>query len=231
MDFNQCKLTKNEWNSIEIPITTNEKYVCDLIIRGFNNVNITLNRNISLISFLKIKPTNSLDNYVYYKYLQNDMTIIVNNYKIDYFNTIPKDNLKIKKADEIRFNNTDKQLSQNKNDIIEFVAIHIIDKLYKNYTKGRTKWVYYYYTLANFLTFNFVNFNSNLKNNINTIIERLSDEVDYTDMISRGVELIENNAYLFKYSDDKLYDHQKELFTFCKDKRPKLIQYIAPTGT
>ena len=59
MDFNQCKLTKNEWNSIEIPITTNEKYVCELIIRGFNNVNITLNRNISLISFLKIKPTNN----------------------------------------------------------------------------------------------------------------------------------------------------------------------------
>lgn len=231
MDFNQCKLTKNEWNSIEIPISTSEKYVCELIIRGFNNVNITVNRNVSLISFLKITPTDSLDNYVYCKYLQNDMSLIASNYNIDYFKTVPKDNLKIKKADEIRFNNTDKQLSQNKNDIVEFVVIHIIDKLYKNYTKKKRKWVYYYYTLAKLVTFNFVNFNVNLKNNIKIIIDRLGKDVNYTDMITRGVELIENNAYLFKYSDDKLYDHQKELFTYCKNKRPKLIQYIAPTGT
>ena len=231
MDFNQCKLTKNEWNSIEIPITTSEKYVCELIIRGFSNVNITLNRNVSLISFLKISPNDTLDNYVYYKYLQNDMSLIASNYNIGYFKTVPKDNLKIKKADEIRFNNTDKQLSQNKNDIVEFVVIHIIDKLYKNYTKKKSKWVYYYYTLAKLVTFNFVNFNVNLKNNIKSIIERFDKEVNYVDMITRGVELIENNAYLFKYSDDKLYDHQKELFTYCKDKRPKLIQYIAPTGT
>ena len=95
MDFNQCKLTKNEWNSIEIPISTSEKYVCELIIRGFNNVNITVNRNVSLISFLKITPTDSLDNYVYCKYLQNDMSLIASNYNIDYFKTVPKDNLKI----------------------------------------------------------------------------------------------------------------------------------------
>ena len=159
------------------------------------------------------------------------MSLIESNYNIDYFKTVPKDNLKIKKADEIRFNNTDKQLSQNKNDIVEFVVIHIIDKLYRNYTKKKRKWVYYYYTLAKLVTFNFVNFNANLKNNIKIIVDRLGKDVNYTDMISRGVELIENNAYLFKYSDDKLYDHQKELFTYCKDKRPKLIQYIAPTGT
>ena len=44
-------------------------------------------------------------------------------------------------------------------------------------------------------------------------------------------------AYLFegtlisKYPDMQLYEHQKQLFSVCKRKGPKLILYIAPTGT
>ena len=29
----------------------------------------------------------------------------------------------------------------------------------------------------------------------------------------------------------KLYEHQKQLFTICKNPKPKLVLYIAPTGT
>ena len=34
-----------------------------------------------------------------------------------------------------------------------------------------------------------------------------------------------------KHADITLYTHQKELFTICKRPNPKLILYIAPTGT
>ena len=43
--------------------------------------------------------------------------------------------------------------------------------------------------------------------------------------------MIENNEYLSKYSDIELYSHQKRLFTLTKVPSPKLILYIAPTGT
>tara|TARA_R110002074_G_scaffold198970_5_gene366705 strand:+ start:5703 stop:8084 length:2382 start_codon:yes stop_codon:yes gene_type:complete len=231
MDFNQCKLTKTEWNSIEIPLSEKDKYINNLIIGGFNNVNISLNKSISLISFLKITSTEILDDYVYCKYLQADITNIAKQYGIDYLTTIKNSDITIKKADAIRFNNTDKQLAQQKNDIIEFVIIRLISKLYKHHSKKEKKWVFYYYTLSKMITFNFLGFNNNLKKNTTIILEHLRSDIDYTEVIRRGTEIIENNTYLFQYSDDKLYDHQKELFTYCKDPKPKLIQYIAPTGT
>ena len=231
MDFNQCKLTKTEWNSIEIPLSEKDKYINNLIIGGFNNVNISLNKSISLISFLKITSTEMLDDYVYCKYLQNDIANIAKQYGIDYLIAIKNSDIAIKKADAIRFNNTDKQLAQHKNDIIEFVIIRLISKLYKHHSKKEKKWVFYYYTLSKMITFNFLGFNNNLKKNTIIILDNLRSDIDYTEVITRGTEIIENNAYLFQYSDDKLYDHQKELFTYCKDPKPKLIQYIAPTGT
>ena len=50
-------------------------------------------------------------------------------------------------------------------------------------------------------------------------------------LIECGYDLIERNTHLLKYADDVLYDHQKRLFTICKQPNPKLILYIAPTGT
>ena len=112
MDFNQCKLTKTEWNSIEIPLSDKDKYINNLIIRGFKDINISLNKSISLISFLKITSTEVLDDYVYSKYLQNDIANITKQYGLQYLKTIKNSDISIKKADAIRFNNTDKQMSQ-----------------------------------------------------------------------------------------------------------------------
>ena len=39
------------------------------------------------------------------------------------------------------------------------------------------------------------------------------------------------NSNLLKYSDLTLYEHQKEIYTAVKSISPKLILYIAPTGT
>ena len=40
MDLNQRKLTKSEWESIEIPVPNDEKDVLKLIMDGYNDVNI-----------------------------------------------------------------------------------------------------------------------------------------------------------------------------------------------
>ena len=50
-------------------------------------------------------------------------------------------------------------------------------------------------------------------------------------LLTMGQSLIEKNDYLLKYADETLYDHQKQLFTICKQPQSKLVLYIAPTGT
>ena len=55
-----------------------------------------------------------------------------------------------------------------------------------------------------------------------------------SEVITNAYEFIERNKYLLKYEDRMLFSHQKQLFTICKPTEngvPKLILYIAPTGT
>jgi hypothetical protein len=50
-------------------------------------------------------------------------------------------------------------------------------------------------------------------------------------VIENAVDLIEKNTSLLKYTDMTLYEHQKDIFTACKNPNPKLLLYMAPTGT
>ena len=231
MDFNQNKLTKTEWNSIEKPISEQEKYVCNLIANGFNNVNISVNKSLSLMAYLKVSYSENLDKYIYNKYLQDDLLSIYNNFNETKMVKNTKNNIIVKKADLIRFNNTEKLLNQNKNDIIEFIVMDLINKLYKNKNKNDKKWLYYYYTISRLIKYNIVLFNNIFKKEVQTILNNLEKIVNLLEVIEMGVEIIEKNQFIFKYCDNKLYDHQKELFSYCKYPNPKLIQYIAPTGT
>ena len=232
MNFNQNKLTKTEWNSIEIPINDKEKSICKLISSGFNNVNISINNSQSLMAYLKISYSETLDNYIYNKYIQDDLIAIYKKFNKAHYTKKNNNNISIKKADTIRFNNTDKLLSQNKNDIIEFVIMDMVYKLFKYEKKKDTKkWLFYYYTISKIIKFNIHLFNNIFKNELQNILNNLKETINLTEIIGFGVEIIEKNKFIYKYCDDKLYDHQKELFTYCKYPNPKLIQYIAPTGT
>tara|TARA_Y100000589_G_scaffold332018_1_gene388614 strand:+ start:1945 stop:4335 length:2391 start_codon:yes stop_codon:yes gene_type:complete len=232
MNFNQNKLTKTEWNSIEIPINDKEKSICKLISSGFNNVNISINNSQSLMAYLKISYSETLDSYIYNKYIQDDLIAIYKKFNKVHYTKKNNNNISIKKADTIRFNNTDKLLSQNKNDIIEFVIMDMVYKLFKYEKKKDTKkWLFYYYTISKIIKFNIHLFNNIFKNELQNILNNLKETINLTEIIGFGVEIIEKNKFIYKYCDDKLYDHQKELFTYCKYPNPKLIQYIAPTGT
>ena len=44
-------------------------------------------------------------------------------------------------------------------------------------------------------------------------------------------KIIEKNTNLLKFSDLILYEHQKEIYNVVRSPKPKLILYIAPTGT
>ena len=68
MDLQQLKLSKSEWQSIEVPVSDAEKNILLLITRGYNNVNIMYNANSSLLSYLKIEHSDIMEDYLYNKF-------------------------------------------------------------------------------------------------------------------------------------------------------------------
>ena len=54
MDLKQRKLNKSEWESIEIPVSKSELDVLKMIVAGYHDVNIKINKNHSIFKFLKI---------------------------------------------------------------------------------------------------------------------------------------------------------------------------------
>jgi hypothetical protein len=55
MDLTQNKLTRTEWDSIEVPVSDSEKDILRMIIDGFTNQDIVKNKTMSLFSFTKIE--------------------------------------------------------------------------------------------------------------------------------------------------------------------------------
>jgi hypothetical protein len=70
MDLNQSKLTKDEWNSIETPVSNDEKQILKLISDGFGDVNVKYNNNLSLLSIVKIEFTDEIEAYLYVNYFE-----------------------------------------------------------------------------------------------------------------------------------------------------------------
>jgi hypothetical protein len=85
--------------------------------------------------------------------------------------------------------------------------------------------------LTQVLRFNVSNLNKNLESYIKHILKYYSKSLKKKDFIKNCSEYIETNKNLSKYRDINLYEHQKQVLTFCKKLGPKLILYKAPTGT
>jgi hypothetical protein len=63
------------------------------------------------------------------------------------------------------------------------------------------------------------------------LIDLFEEDVNMALIIEYADEFIEKNKSLLKYGDMCLYEHQKEIITICKNPNPKLVLYMAPTGT
>ena len=64
LDLTQSKLSREEWNSIEVPLPEDEKNIIKLICNGYHDVCICKNNTLSLIVILRI-PVNSSTLIIY----------------------------------------------------------------------------------------------------------------------------------------------------------------------
>ena len=67
MDLTQKKLSKAEWEAIEVPLPSQEKEILELVKMGYDNVNIKQNNALSLLMFMKIIKNFEL----YHRYFYN----------------------------------------------------------------------------------------------------------------------------------------------------------------
>ena len=234
MDLNQRKLNRSEWNSIEIPVSNTEIEVLKLIIAGYADVNIKMNCNNSIFTFLKIEFSEKMEDYLYNKYLRErgdkieaEFIKLNNSYKLIKLDSKEK----INTADKIRLERYD-ETALKKNDIYEYLLLTHMEQIIYNFKNKNTKQLHYhYYTLYKLIGNNIARLNRHVILLTNKILAFFGEQINISVIIENAVEFIEKNENLLKYGDMVLYKHQKEIFTACKRPNPKLILYMAPTGT
>jgi hypothetical protein len=237
MDLRQSKLSKSEWESIEISVSQNEIEILQLIKEGFHNVNVRHNHNKSLFTYLKIDPSPEMEAYLYKTFFEPKVEEMNKRFKLykqdkdkNPLHVEINSKLTIKKADKIRLESSSRQVI-DKNHVFEFVLIDYIEKLYENKLINKNEWNKYYFTLFKLRNVSIVKLNSIVMSIIDKILKLYEDDISINNIIYNSANYIEHNYDLLKYNDITLYQHQKDIFTAVKGNRPKLILYIAPTGT
>ena len=233
----QTKLTRAEWDSIEVPVQEDEKTVLRLIMDGYQDIDTKYNKTMSLFSFTKIEMTPENERFLYNKYFETVIKEMISKYG-DALGIIVepgKDSTlkKMKSMDAIRLQNLDTNIQKAKEIIYEFLLLDFTKELCSNFKQRNTKYAFYLYTLIQLKKNSIRNINSFVLSFVNSILEKVNAKTDLCFITERAYEFIEQNPNLLKYQDKELFGHQKELFSIFKNDHaaPKLVLYIAPTGT
>ena len=261
MDLTQSKLSRTEWNSIEVPVSQSEKEILKLIDDGFNNVNIKYNSNQSLLSIIKIDKNEEIEAFLYTKYFEEKFKKIKTQYessnrgvKLDFeIPSISQKTLKkLKKADIIRLDCVDATIQKYREKILEFVQLDLVEsmmaaapcdkmKIDKSKEKNeKTKnqnikkdTIFAAYSLIQIKKASITNKNKYVATLADNFVNHILKNAETKDFVYKSPEIIEKNMDVLKYADKELFSHQKQLFSIVKNQKtsPKLILYTAPTGT
>jgi len=240
MDLTQTKLTKEEWENIEIPVSPDEKHILRIIIDGYNDVNIKSNENMSLFSFAKIEMTPENENFLYQKYFSEWIQTILTKYgaglgiKLTSAESMDGASIKkIKSADNIRIMNIDANIKQNVELVFEYTLISLCEKLLKHLQKRENRYAFYLYTLIHVRKQSIAHLNVHVCEFVDKLVAISSKYTEPSNIMENAYEFIEKNKYLLRYEDKALFNHQKQLFSIFKSENqcPRLVLYTAPTGT
>ena len=228
MDLTQQKLTKSEWNFLEVPVNSQEAKILKLIYNGYDNTTYTNNESNSLLGWMKIgTDEDQFHLYIYQENFEKIIKKIVKKYDIQFAMQKDKSSKKkLKKQDLIRISNSSKKMEEIKDTIYEFILLENAKMFFKKKLCSKR-----YYTLTQLIRNNVSYINHYVLQFVDWIIEEYKDKIDKTALIVNAYEYIEKNTEVFKYTDMKLYDHQARLFESIKREGSKLILYQAPTGT
>jgi hypothetical protein len=235
----QTKLSRSEWENIEIPVSEEEKDILRMILDGYADINIKHNKKMSIFSFTKIEPNTENERFLYNKYFDPIIQQMIKQHgsnfsEIDWSTLKPDTNLKkMKTVDTLRLQNLDANIQRSREQIFEFLLLDFTEQLCKYYGKQKTKYAFYLYTLIQLKKNSIRSINQYVLGFVDKVINYANQHTNLCEIIEQAYEFIERNKYLLAYQDKELFPHQKELFTIFKNNYacPKLVLYIAPTGT
>jgi len=254
MDLTQNKLSRSEWETIEVPVSENEKQILTMIKQGYHDVNIRSNETQSMFSFVKIEQTVEIEFFLYKNYFEKHVLSMITKYgkgtPLEQYLTMssvlsinPGGELKtLKSADSIRIQNLDNNIQLNKTHIFEYLLLDLCKDLLKNISNKKQKYAFYLYTLLQLKKSSIKYINKHVLSVLDITIKYANELTKTSEIITNAYEFIERNPYLLKYEDKTLFPHQKDLFTIFRKPMssnqeepiqiiPKLILYTAPTGT
>jgi hypothetical protein len=244
MDLTQCKLTRTEWDNIEIPVSAEEQEILSLIMEGFHDLNITKNKTMSLFSFIKMEKTKENEYFLYDKYFAPIIQKTLKKYPIGadagLETSVTKMGSmgggvlkKMKSIDLLRIKNLETNIENNRKIVYEFLILDFCHELCKYLSKNNTKYAYYLYTLVQLSKASITNINSYVVQYVTHLTQYANSKTDLTRIIERAYVFIEQNPYLLEYEDRTLFSHQKQLFSIFREGTsiPRLVLYTAPTGT
>jgi hypothetical protein len=245
MDLKQTKLTRTEWDSIEIPVSDQEKEILKLIMEGYENPNITKNKTMSLFSFTKIEQTPENETFLYDKYFAPIIQRTIRKYGEGWL-TFDSGGIggksgsggggplkKMKSIDLVRVQNLEANIEQNKKGIYEFLVLDFCFELCKYLSKANSKYAYYLYTLVQLSKASIQSIHPGVQAYVNRVVSLANEKTELSKIVERAFVFIEQNPYLLEYEDKSLFPHQKELFAIFRQPviQSRLVLYIAPTGT
>ena len=241
MDLKQSKLTRTEWDSIEVPVSDSEKEILQLIMEGYQNINITKNKTTSLFSFTKIEHNPENEQYLYDKYFAPVIARTIRKYCSNGSLSVLQDWCyvsggksgikKMKSIDALRIQNLESNIEDNKKKIFEFLVLDFCHELCHYFAKDNTKYAYYLYTLVQLAKASIHGVHPGVIAYMNRVVSIANEHTDLSKIVERAFVFIEQNPYLLEYEDKSLFSHQKELFSAFHNETAKLVLYIAPTGT
>ena len=241
MDLSQTKLSKSEWNSIEVSVSDSEKRILQMILDGYADVSICSNTTTTLISHIKIPPSAEMDWFLYQQHFEPMIQEWMNPTTAKETKTSKSTkpvatksrqephpilgdirawqkslvSLKCKppsKADMIRIQNTMQTIHSNRHAIFEFLLMDFCKYIFQG-NSGRHPWFYLY---------SFIQFKKSTIPHLNRYVQALvdlfvkhyapSNADSIAHVFHHARDYIEKNAYLIQYEDMGLYPHQKQLF-------------------
>jgi hypothetical protein len=249
MDLKQRKLSKSEWDSIEIPVSKSETEILQLIVSGFSNIHIKINKTDSIFTHLKIEYNPQIEDFLYVKFFADKIKTLIQSNNINFIkfdtdkrskNTESDENIyyinvssivRLKSSDQIRLARINDTDSINYSCIYDFILYNHLEQMIQCKNTNNKQWIYHYYTLNHLIKNNIEKINRYIKEIIDTFLIHFEKDIDLLYIIANSDYFIEKNINLLKYTDLTLYEHQKELYTAVRSSKPKLILYTAPTGT
>jgi len=232
MDLSQTKLTKQEWQTTEIPVTEQERDILRLLMQGYYDPDIRINTNKSLFSFMKTpsEEREALEQPLFDKFFA-PLTGVVSNES----RTKTKKPKPIKKADAIRIENMAANIVMNRGHIFEFTLLDLVLQVRTSLRADTHEYACSLYTLLQLRHVAVLHVNRHVWDVVDACIQETKPRMKLMDIVVHAEAYIEKNRLLGKYADLTLFSHQRDLFRLFSQNEepmpPTLVLYMAPTGT